>query len=190
MSDLILASGSPQRAALMRRIGPCRTVAPRVPETYPPGLPVETVAVRLARRKARAVARDLTKGRVIGADTLVALGDEILGKPADRAEAAAILSRLSGTRHAVITGVCVVDAATGRERTAAETTWVTMRRLSPAEIAAYVAGGEAEGKAGAYAIQETGDRYVERVEGDFDNVVGLPVALVKRLLRDIASETA
>ena len=182
--ELILASASPRRRELLSRVGdPFRVIVPDADESFDPGEPPERVAETLAQRKAASVAAGLSKGIVIAADTVVAVGGEILGKPRDRDDAIAILSRLSGTRHAVITGVCVMDAASRRSVLDHERTWVTMRRMSPEEIRAYVASGEADGKAGAYAIQETGDRYVERLEGDFDNVVGLPVRLVERLLR-------
>jgi septum formation protein len=185
MSDeWILASASPRRGELLKKLGhPFRVVVPEVDESFEAGASPTAVAQTLAYRKARAVAGSLARGMVIGADTVVSLGGAILGKPRDRAEAIAILSRLSGTTHAVITGVCVMDAATGRSLTASETTRVTMRKMSPEEIAAYVHSGEADGKAGAYAIQETGDRYVEKLEGDLDNVVGLPLRLVETLRR-------
>ena len=162
-------------------------VVPDADESFDPNISAAKAAEMLAERKARAVAARVRDGIVIGADTLVATGTKIIGKPRDRAEAVEILTRLSGIRQAVITGVCVIDAATGRTLTASETTWVTMRNMTREEIQAYVDSGEADGKAGAYAIQETGDRYVEKIEGDLDNVVGLPVELVKRLLAEIES---
>lgn len=183
---LILASGSPRRRELLRKLGrPFTVIVPHADESFNPRMPPDAIAVMLAQRKAQSVAKGLSEGIVIGADTLVALGSEIIGKPRDRAEAVEILSRLSGARQAVITGVCLVDAATGRSVTGSETTWVTMRKMSREQIQAYVGSGEADGKAGAYAIQETGDRYVEKLEGDFDNVVGLPVGLVRRLLAEM-----
>jgi septum formation protein len=124
----------------------------------------------------------------VGADTVVAVGDLLLGKPAGPREAEAMLARLSGTRHRVVTGVCVVrcaDAACGGsgEEAAAETTWVTMRAITAAERADYVASGEWRDKAGGYAIQESADRFVTGLEGGgFDNVVGLPTGLTLALL--------
>lgn len=188
MDELVLASGSPQRRRLMARLGPFRAVTPAVDESFDPDLSPEAVARLLARRKAEAVAGTLTAGIVVGADTVVALGREVIGKPRDRADAVRILSRLSATRQAVITAVCVIHVATGRRFEGAEVTWVTMRRMSASEIAAYVESGEADGKAGAYAIQEAGDRFVEKVEGDFDNAVGLPVRLVARLIEAARAE--
>jgi len=160
-----------------------------VDESLAPGTAAEPAAREVALRKARAVARDRSDALVVAADTVVAAEGEVIGKPADRADAVAILSRLSGSRHAVITGVCFIDTATGREAVTSVTTWVTMRPMSRDEIQAYVDTGEAYGKAGAYAIQETGDRYVERVEGSFTNVVGLPVARVREMLKDFGVAT-
>ena len=189
MAELILASTSPRRRDLLGQTGrPFRVAAPTADETPPPGLTPEAAAEALAVRKARSVAAQLHEGLVLGADTLVALDDEIIGKPRDRAHAVAILGKLTRRPHRVITGVCMIDASTGAERTASETTVVTMRPMTPEEIDAYVDSGEALGKAGAYAIQETGDRFVEKVEGSFSNVVGLPLELVERLLNTIESQ--
>jgi septum formation protein len=188
--EIVLASASPRRREILSRLGiPFRVAPSEVDETFDAPMPPAIVAETLARRKAESVAKALQKGIVIGADTLVALGPDIIGKPANRAEAVAILSRLSGTRHAVITGVCVIDVGAARALVDHAVTWVTMRRMTPEAIAAYVASGEADGKAGAYALQETADRYVERLEGDFDNVVGLPLALVRELIRRIGEIT-
>ena len=180
---LILASASPRRKQLLTRLGePFAVMAPEVSEEVDAAAPPARAAEILAVRKAQAVARRVRRGMVIGADTLVAVGQERIGKPRDRQDAIRILKKLSRRRQQVITGVCVLDAATGRNAVGSEVTWVTMRRMSDAEIEAYVDSGEAMGKAGAYAIQETGDRYVAKVEGDFDNVVGLPLGLVRGLL--------
>jgi len=150
----------------------------------------EEAASLLAVRKARAVAgaHEGEDALVIGADTVVALGDgdgaRLLGKPSGVAEARAMLEGLSGSRHRVITGVAVVDCASGACFEGWERTWVTMRAIGPEEIDAYVASGEWRGKAGGYAIQETADAFVTSLEeGGFDNVVGLPVSLTLELLR-------
>jgi septum formation protein len=124
---------------------------------------------------------------VLGADTIVALdtpgGVELLGKPADEREARAMLERLSGSRHKVVTGVCALRASDRASARGFERTFVTMRAISAAEIEAYVSSREWEGKAGGYAIQESADRFVTRLEeGGFDNVVGLPVRLALDLL--------
>ena len=138
----------------------------------------------LAVRKAESVAVRLAEGLVLGVDTLVATEDGIIGKPRDRADAIAILKRLARAPHVVVTGLCLLDARTGRRRVASDQTRVTLRPMTGAEIEAYVDSGEAMGKAGAYAIQETGDRFVERVEGSFSNVVGLPLELLENMLKE------
>ena len=155
---------------------------PEVDESVAPGTTPQAAARQVAQRKAVAVAAKRPDALVLGADTVVAAGGGIIGKPADRGDAIAILSRLSGSRHAVITGVCLIDGAEGLRAADTVTTWVTMRPMTRQEIEAYVDSGEAYGKAGAYAIQETADRYVERVEGSFSNVVGLPMERVRELL--------
>ena len=183
---LVLASASPRRRDLLSQSG--RTfdvIPPEVDETVPSGTSPERTARLVAQRKARAVARGCPDAVVIGADTVVAVGTDVIGKPADRDDAIGILSRLSGSRHAVITGLCLIDTSSGREVTDSVTTWVTMRPMTREEVEAYVDSGEAYGKAGAYAIQETGDRYVDKVEGSFSNVVGLPMERVGELLQDM-----
>ena len=160
-----------------------------VDESHDPHESPEVVAEALAHRKATAVAEGAGGDDVLylGADTVVALESEegwaLLGKPADAREAHEMLGRLSGTRHAVVTGVCVVRGADGEVFQGSERTWVVMREITSAEIEAYVASGEWEDKAGGYAIQETADAFVEALEGGgFDNVVGLPVGLTRELL--------
>ena len=196
MSDpqttLVLASASPRRRALLSEAGLSFEVRPAdVDETLAPGTTALEGAQLLARKKAWAVARSLPAGSFcIGSDTIVVLGEggaeELLGKPVDPADAERMLRSLSGSRHRVITGVCVVRAGRTPEEALvlveAETTWVHMRAISEEEVAAYVASGEWEDKAGGYAIQETADRFVTRLEGSFDAVVGLPVPLTLELL--------
>jgi len=189
--DLILASASPRRRDLMHRLGrPFDVIAPHVEDEAPAEGEPAQVACRLAEEKALDVARRVAQGTIIAADTLVAAGGCIVGKPSDADHARRILRTLSGTRHRVITGVCVLHVRTGRKRIRHDETWCTMRRMSNAEIEAYVASGEPIGKAGAYAIQEHGDRYVTRVEGSFSNVVGLPLELLKEMLREIEGTDA
>ncbi|NOZ22187.1 MAG: septum formation protein Maf, partial [Planctomycetes bacterium] len=152
---IVLASSSPRRHELLRRIVDDFEIIPSDAEerTEPAARP-EEVAKANARAKALAVAQRLEQGTVIGADTVVAAADGgIVGKPIDRADARTILARLAGSRHCVITGVCVVDVASGRADCRAAGTWVTMRAMSAEEIEEYVGSGEADGKAGAYAIQ-------------------------------------
>jgi len=185
MDELILASASPRRRELLAATGRAFRVVPSdAEESVPPGMPPGKAAEHLACLKAAAVAARLTRGTVIAADTIVTSGSDIIGKPSDRADAIRILEKLSRRPHTVITGVCLMDAGTGRRLSASDRTVVHMRPMERAEIEAYVDSGEAMGKAGAYAIQETGDRFVERVEGSFSNVVGLPMELLERMLRE------
>jgi len=190
---IYLASQSPQRAMLLRRA--------RIPVTVVPSR-CDEEAVRLASPQLLALERARCKAHgallepaqlaggavVIAADTVIALGAELFGKPLDRADARRILTRLSGTTQLVSTGhCCVVFAADGTIATQAARlalAKVTMRPLTAAEIAAYVDSGESDGRAGAYAIQEHGDRFVAELEGSWDTVVGLNLALVARLYRE------
>ena len=149
------------------------------------GLVPSQQAEALAYFKARTIADGLHDGLVLGADTIVAVGDIVLGKPTDEADARRMLERLSGTRHQVVTGVALLDVGRGR-RIASDVTHVQMATLSPADIDAYIATGEWQGKAGAYALQETADRYIERIDGSWSNVVGLPMELLARMLAEIS----
>ena len=187
---IILASASPRRRELLSAAGvDFEWRAGSVGEELPPGISAEEACVLLAERKARAALQALPPDDAIllAADTIVALetpdGSMLLGKPADADDARAMLERLSGSRHKVVTGVCALRTRDLESAKAWERTLVTMRAISPAEIEAYVASGEWEGKAGGYAIQESADRFVTRLEeGGFDNVVGLPVRLTLDLL--------
>jgi septum formation protein len=180
---LILASASPRRREILRRAGiACRVRPARVDETPQPGESASRYVRRLAREKAEAVARP--GELVLGADTVVVIGkSRLLGKPRDEREAARMLRQLSGRMHRVLTGVCLLDAAAGRSRTAVVETRVWFRPLGRAEIAAYVASGEPMDKAGAYAIQGLASKFVERIDGCYFNVMGLPVSWVYRLLK-------
>ncbi len=164
-------------------------VAPQVGEGRPTADDdPRRLAEENARLKARDVAGRIGHGLVLAADTLVSLGDKVIGKPKDKADALRILKVLSGTCHSVITGVALIDAESGRELVASEETFITMRDVPERDLRAYVDTGESMGKAGAYAIQEKGDRFVERIEGSFSNVVGLPLELVARLLKDLSAK--
>lgn len=187
---LVLASASPRRRELLTQLGVAfRVQAADVDETPPPRASPEAAAREIARRKALAVLASARGATVLAADTIVVAADgEFLGKPADAADARRMLGKLSGTTHRVVTGVCLARAG-GEPQSASESTSVTMRTLLPAEIGAYVASGESEDKAGAYAIQETGDRFVTRVDGSWTNVVGLPMETVVRMLRAAGIET-
>jgi septum formation protein len=181
---LVLASSSPRRRDLLAEAGVAfRVVEPTLAEPAPSGLssPV-AVAEALAYFKARSVQQRCPHEVVLGADTVVARGGQVYGKPANADDARRMLRELSHERHAVITGVALLDGQSEGRWIASETTWVTMTPMGADQIEAYIATGEWEGKAGAYAIQETADRYVERLDGSFSNVVGLPVELVLRML--------
>jgi septum formation protein len=141
--------------------------------------PPEDVALENARRKAAAVADDVADRLVLGVDTVVSIADRIYGKPANEAEAAATLSALSGRRHLVTSGLCLI--AQGQARMAESTTAVSFRRLDDSLINWYTASGEWRGRAGGYAIQGRGAVLVERIEGDYLNVVGLPLAALLEL---------
>jgi|SRR5208282_656206 len=190
---LVLASASPRRQELLRNAGISFTVQPAdIDEAPLAGESPRDCAERLAREKALAVFQDRPQQWVLGADTIVVVDDLILGKPRDAEDAARMLRMLSGRMHAVITGVCLVGLVASGQRpvasktvlTASETTLVTFCDLSDDEIRDYVATGEPMDKAGAYAIQGIASRWIPRIEGDYSNVVGLPVALVWRMLRE------
>lgn len=178
---LVLASASPRRQELLRHAGISFEVHPAdIGEEPLPGEDAKACAERLAREKTLAIAQLRPDDTILGADTVVVVDEEILGKPVDAADAARMLRLLSGRKHQVITGVCVV--AGGQWSVASETTLVTMSEISNKEIADYVATGEPMDKAGAYAIQGMAARWIPRIEGDYSNVVGLPMALVLRML--------
>ena len=158
-----------------------QVLAPEVDENV--GEPPRQAVMILARRKAMAAAEGLGEGVVLAADTLVAVDGAALGMPADEAEARAMLRRLSGREHEVFTGVCVMDAATGRQTVHAERTGVSFRALTEEEIAAYVATGEPMDKAGAYGIQGGASAFVESISGSYENVMGLPVGSAGLMLK-------
>jgi septum formation protein len=201
---LVLASASPRRQELLRNAGIAFVVQPADVDEMPlGGESARVCAERLARAKALAVSRTRPDDLVLGADTIVVVDGAILGKPCDADDAARMLRMLSGRIHEVITGVCVVtpvpstsypvhrgnapgvreECASQEVKTASETTLVTMSDISHEEIRAYVATGEPMDKAGGYAIQGRASRWIPRIEGDYSNVVGLPVALVYRMLQ-------
>lgn len=190
----MLASASPRRQELLRNAGIPFTVCPaNIPEIPLAGERARDCAERLARDKAQAVLRQQSDKLVLGADTIVVVDGEILGKPRDEDDAMRMLRLLSGRTHQVITGVCLVGPPlrtanqklkTGLEDTRSETTLVTMTTLSENDIHSYIASGEPMDKAGAYAIQGIASRFIPRIDGDYFNVVGLPVALVHRMLQE------
>jgi nucleoside triphosphate pyrophosphatase len=184
---LILASNSPRRRELLRNAGFQFDVRPSgIEENRLPGESPENFARRLARDKALDVARQSNPASlVLGADTVVAINGEILGKPVDAADAARMLRMLSGHTHRVITGVCLVRAQEAVLAWTHETTLVTFRTLTEEEIGSYVESGEPFDKAGGYAIQGLASRFVPRIEGCYFNVVGLPIPLVYEMVRSI-----
>lgn len=185
MADtLILASSSPRRKELMGYTGiPFEVITAEAEETGA-GRPEELV-MENARRKAGAVAEQHPGRLTLGADTIVYLDedDQVLGKPRDRADAARMLALLSGAWHTVYTGVCVI-APDGRQFVRHDASRVLFTPLTPEEIDRYIATGEPMDKAGAYALQGKGGMFVERIEGSYSNVIGLPMALVRRMLLD------
>ena len=182
---IILASSSPRRRELLRQVGLSFKTAPaHVDERVLAGERPETYAVRVASEKAHAAAKKFSSGVIIAADTVVIVESEILGKPADPADAERMLGMLSGNMHRVITGLAVMDVGTGKMLTRTAITKVWFRSLSREEIASYVKGGEPLDKAGAYGIQGKGALLVERIDGCYFNVVGLPLVLLSDMLKE------
>jgi septum formation protein len=181
---LVLASRSPRRRDLLERRGYAFEVLdPAVDERALPGEAAPALARRLALEKARAVAALAPRDSVVlGCDTLVVLGDEVLGKPAHVGEAVEMLLRIAGRTHTVFTAFAAVAPALAREEVGVESSRVTLRAVGRAEAEAYAASGEPLDKAGAYALQGQGARFVARVEGSRSNVIGLPLERVEPLL--------
>ena len=184
--DLFLASASPRRQEVLQRMGVrFDTLSQHADERLNPEETPEVFVVRLALEKARSglAARPAGAGQpVLGADTAVVVDDDVLGKPADQAEAQAMLSRLSGRTHRVVTGVALADGE--HEATRLSLSMVTLRELAPAEIDAYWASGEPADKAGGYAIQGRGGVFIEQLEGSWSGVMGLPMFETHELLSD------
>ncbi len=181
-AELILASGSPRRRELLAQTGRLfRIIVSDADEIETADMSPTEVAVHNARVKALAVAANVPdSATIIGADTIVVLDGCVFGKPADEEDARRMLSELSGKTHQVITGVCLVRGE--QCTTFAETTNVYFRELTAGEIDAYIATGEPLDKAGAYGIQGAASAFVDHIEGDYDNVVGLPVTRLERAL--------
>ena len=182
-SPLVLASGSPRRVTLLQQAGATFTVADPGPDREWPGAAAPRHGVRaLALDKARRVARARPGSVVVGADTVVVVRGERLGKPRDEAEALGMLRRLHGRRHEVWTGLAVVRGQ--EQRSGAECAVVHVVRLDEEALRAYVATGEPLDKAGAYGIQGLGGQFVRRIEGDYTTVVGLPLARLRSMLAE------
>jgi len=182
---LVLASSSPRRTELLNRAGwPHEVMVASIDESVKPQESPAAYVQRLARSKAEAVAQRLEHGIVLGADTTVVIADQILGQPADAAEAKRMLDLLNGKWHDVLTGVAVVRVG-AESRVAHETTRVRFAEISDREIDWYIASGEPFGKAGAYGIQGKASLFIEEIEGDYFNIMGLPVRLVYELAKGI-----
>jgi septum formation protein len=181
---IVLASGSPRRRQLLEMLGIPHTVDPAdVPEREEPGELPETMAIRLARAKARAVLARHPDAAVLAADTVVAVDGRLLGKPADTGDAERMLTTLAGRDHRVVTAVALA-LPDGRVLERHDVTRVWFRSLTPEQIRAYVATGDPLDKAGSYGVQSVGAVLIERVDGDFFGVMGLPVRLVVDLLAE------
>lgn len=187
MKKIILASASPRRQELIGRLIPdFKVMTDDSPEEVIMGEKPEETVKRLAKQKAENVAKEITDDAVvIAADTMVALDGQVLGKPCDEKEAYNMLKMLSGNTHQVYTGVAVIDTKSGRIINEYETTGVKFRTLLDDEIKAYIKSGEPMDKAGAYGIQELGALFIQGIEGDYFNVVGLPLCRLGRILKEM-----
>jgi septum formation protein len=185
---IVLASGSPRRQELLKEAGISFVVRPaNIDEIQHAGEGAVYFAERMAREKARAIRASVPESIVLGADTIVVARDQVLGKPTDAADAFRMLRLLSNRQHFVITGVCLIgpdSQGNDYEDIRSEKTAVYFSQLTDDEIRDYVATGEPMDKAGAYAIQGGASRWISKIEGDYNNVVGLPVDLVLRILRE------
>jgi septum formation protein len=191
LEPLVLASGSPRRSEILRAVGwPFEAAVSDVDETPRGGEAAEVYVRRLAREKAGAVASGRLFGLVLGADTVVVVDGDILGKPRDAGDAGRMLRRLSARTHEVLTGVALVRAETGRSTSGVARTRVRFAGLSEEEIERYVETGEPFDKAGAYAVQGRASLFIEAIEGEYWNVVGLPIRLVYELARDFGKDDA
>ena len=181
---LVLASSSPRRTELLNRAGwPHEVIVAGIDESVRPNEKPAAYVERLARSKAEAVAQRLEEGVVFGADTTVVVENQILGQPQDDADARRMLRLLSGKWHDVLTGVALVRVG-GETRVAHEATRVRFAEMSESEIDWYIASGEPVGKAGAYGIQGKAALFIEEIEGDYFNIMGLPIRLVYELAAD------
>jgi septum formation protein len=187
LPPIILASASPRRAELLRKVARDFQIIPaHAPESQPEHLSPTEACLLNAYRKARLLAKKFPDALVIGADTEVCLGGRVFGKPASRKAAEEMLADLEGREHRVITGVCLVHLRRHRQRSFAETTRVTFKPLGADEIVEYLDRINPLDKAGAYALQEHGEMIVSKTEGSITNVVGLPVERLRKELRAFA----
>lgn len=186
--NLVLASQSPRRKELLSVLGiPFTAIPPSIDETARPGEDPETFVVRVAREKGMEVASRVSQSVVLSADTVVTIDGDILGKPSDTEDAARMLRKLSGREHWVYTAICIVNQANGRTLEAIDRTRVWFTKLSDDEISDYMRRESVLDKAGAYAIQGYAGIYIPKIEGNYFNVMGLPLPLVHELLCRISS---
>ncbi len=185
MKGFVLASNSPRRRELLQMLGVSFAVIPSdAEENCSLSQPPHMIVQELALLKGADVAKRLKSEMVISADTIVVSDGEIMGKPKDKADAKRMLKKLSGKCHEVYTGICVTDSKSGKSVTDFAVTKVEFFELKDEEIDSYIESGEPMDKAGAYGIQEKGSLFVKGIQGDFFNVVGLPVALLGKVLKE------
>ena len=182
---IVLASTSPRRISLLRQTAMRFTVVTPVEDEASAKPDPKERVMDNALAKARSVLGNVEEGLIVGADTVVYIDEKILGKPSSEDEARRMMETLSGRVHRVFTGLAVIDAESGREDVSCEETQVHLMKLSAEEISRYIESGEPMGKAGAYAIQGLGAVFVDRVVGCFHNVVGLPLSLLWKMIRDM-----
>ncbi len=185
MRQIILASSSPRRKELLQMIGlSCKVIAPKIDEKRNPRLKIRSQVEAISQKKAQAIADKQSDAIIIAADTLVEIQGEILGKPTDRDDALRMLHKLNGKTHTVCTGFTIIDTSSKKQSTKSEETKVTMRKVTEREMMQYLQKDKPFDKAGGYAIQGIGAVLFERIEGDFFNIVGLPLtSLVTELKR-------
>jgi septum formation protein len=186
-AKLILASASPRRAEILRTVAwPFEALPADIDESRHAGEEAVAYVERVARAKAEAPALQVPGSTILGADTVVVIESEILGKPRDDEDARRMLRRLRDRWHQVLTGVAVINGETGSSKVAHEVTEVRFAAMTEDEISWYVATGEPKDKAGAYAIQGQGARFIKEIRGDYFNIVGLPVRLLYELIGAVA----
>lgn len=181
--QIILASKSPRRKELLQSLGVEFTVHPSEFEEKDTHLSAEELVTHNAIGKATDIARHYKNAIIIGVDTVGAFKKDIINKPKDIEDAKRILRLISNTTHKVVSGICVIDTDTKKSISAVETTFVTMDRLEESDIEAYIASGEGEDKAAGYAIQGIGSLFIKKIDGDYFNVVGLPIYRLRKILQ-------
>ncbi|WP_232695610.1 Maf family protein [Brevibacillus daliensis] len=180
---IVLASSSPRRQELLKNLGlPFTIQVSDIDETVSPDLKPEEIVQTLSFQKAEVITRNLSFGLVIGSDTIVVLDGQVLGKPTDEQDAYRMLRALSGRMHQVFTGIAIIDVASGKAEVSYSSTYVTMEAMTDETIYSYIASGEPMDKAGSYAIQGLGATLVQKIEGDYFTVVGLPLHLLAHML--------